>query len=200
MRRGVSDLITAQPDMKVVLEVADGCDALDAVASHAFDVLLLDIAMPRLNGMEVLRRLQIEEPLVRVVILSMYPEEQYAARLLESGAAAYVSKDAPPDELLRAIRVVAAGRRWTAAAPVVPPTEGPTLKRHHSLTPREHQVFMLVIRGRTVAEIAAELDLSSSTISNHLTQVREKLGVRTTVDVVRYAMQAGLTDLPILKG
>jgi DNA-binding NarL/FixJ family response regulator len=138
--------------------------------------------------MEVLRRVHEQEPALRVVVLSMYPAAQHAAQLRALGAAAYVSKNDPPEELIRAVRAVASGQRYERT----PAAEAEALPRHRTLSAREHQVFTLVAQGQTVGEIAAELDLSSSTISNHLASIREKLGVRTVADIVRYAMEAGL--------
>ena len=128
-------------------------------------------------------------PDAKVIILSMYPEEQHAALMLSAGAAAYVSKARPPEQLLLEIRRVAAGAAPTPLEEVEPPRQP-----HHFLSAREHQVFMLLVEGHSVAEIAAQLNIVSSTVSNHINGIRDKLSVRTVADIVSYAHRAGLVD------
>jgi DNA-binding NarL/FixJ family response regulator len=193
-RQGLERLIGEQPDMRVVREVADGRQALQAADECDVDVLILDLSLPRVNGLEVLRRLRTAHPGVRVLVLSMYPADHYEARALEQGAAAYLSKDEPPTELLRAVRAVAAGDPWRTA--IAGRTAPQTKPPHMTLTAREHQVFTLLFQGETVTSIAAELDLSASTVSNHVSRIRDKLCVRSIAGVVRYAVEAGLTGSP----
>ncbi len=193
VRHGLLRLLEQQRDMRVVREVIDGRQALRAVEEHEPDVLVLDLSLPKVNGMEVTRRVSASHPAVRVVVLSMYAADQYEERLREIGAAAYVSKDAPPEDLLRAIRAVASGGQSTSE-PVTKGAAEDTAARppHKTLSAREYQVFTLLFQGRTVTEIAAELDLTSSTVSNHVAKIREKLQVRSIGEIVRYAYEVGL--------
>src|SRR5262249_22219194 len=161
VRQGLRELIERQPDMRVVGEADDGHQVVNAEGRASWDVLLLDLSLPLLSGVEVVRRLRAERPAPHIVILSMYPEDQYAQRMLDEGASAYLSKSLPPEEVIKALRVVAAGETYARprrgrAAEAPAPGEAP----HKSLSAREHQIFMRIFQGRTVTEIAAELDLS----------------------------------------
>lgn len=187
VRRGLRTLIEARHDMTVVGEAGDGLKLLNAERKETWDVLVLDLSLPRVGGMEALRRLRAECPGLCVVILSMYPEAQYAPRLLAAGAAAYLSKDLPPEEVVRVVGQVARGA-YRAPAREAAASEVP----HARLSPREYQVFALLCEGKSVNEIAAELDLAATTVSNHLAKVKEKLGARSIVDILCYAQRAGL--------
>ena len=153
---------------------------------------MLDLSLPKVTGMEVTRRVHASQPAVRVVVLSMYAADQYEDRLRELGAAAYVSKDAPPEDLLRTLRAVASGRELRLSEPATKsgPEGAAARAPHKTLTAREHQVFTLLFQGQAVTEIAAELNLSSSTVSNHVAKIREKLGARSIGEIVRYAYEA----------
>jgi two-component system, NarL family, invasion response regulator UvrY len=190
--RGLRSLLAECEDMTLVGTAVSGRGVLDSLgaAGPAWDVLLLDLSLPRVGGNEVLRRVRAARPDARVIIPSMYPEEHHGALLRAAGAAAYVSKARPPEELLGEIRRVAADD-----APAPPePSAAVTKPPHHHLSAREHQIFVLLIEGNSVAEIAAQLDIVSSTVSNHISGIREKLGVRTVADIVSYAHRAGLVD------
>ncbi len=191
VRQGVRRTIEEQPDMTVVGEASDGWQVLNAADRASWDVLVLDLSLPTISGIEVLRRLHAELPLLRVLVLSMYAEEQYAGRLLAEGAAGYVSKDEPPSAVLAAIRTVAAGRAWFSPEVLNALQHGRTEQAHERLSAREYQVFTLLVAGRSVSEIASELNVSGSTISNHVTKIREKLGARTVGEIIRYAHKAG---------
>lgn len=197
VRHGLRQLIEGQPGMRVVGEAADGRQVLLAEGKETWDILILDLSLPRVNGIEVLRRLHAERPELRVMVLSMYPEDQYALRLLREGAVAYLSKDRAADELVQALHEVARGGRYISRGLSA---RTPTEERdggkpaHASLSAREYQVFTLLFQGRTVSEIAAELNLSVSTVSNHVGRVKEKLGARSVGDIVSYAHRAGLVD------
>ncbi|APR87883.1 DNA-binding response regulator, LuxR family protein [Minicystis rosea] len=194
VRRGIRQVLSDAGDIEVVGEAADGRATLKALEAPDFDVLVLDLSLPKVNGPEVLRRQREQAPGLRVVILSMYPEEQYALRLLRDGAAAYIAKDRPVEELIAAVRAAAAGRTYvTPGAARLAETKASGGAPHEALSPREHQVFMLLFKGLAVADIAAELNLSSSTVSNHIATIKTKLGVRTVTQIVSYAHRAGLT-------
>lgn len=191
VRQGVRRTIEEQPDMSVVGEASDGWQVLNADDRGSWDVLVLDLSLPTLSGIEVLRRLHAELPRLRILVLSMYAEEQYAGRLLAEGAAGYVSKDEAPSVVLDAIRAVAAGRAWFSPEVLNGLQRHRTEQPHERLSAREYQVFTLLVAGRSVSEIAAELNVSGSTVSNHVTKIREKLGARTVGEIIRYAHQAG---------
>lgn len=196
---GLQKLLMECGDIDVVGTATDGRRALEGALGNKIEwnVLVLDLSLPRVGGMEVLHRVIQERPSARVVILTMYPEEQYALQLLHAGASAYVSKAAPPESFIEAIRTVAAGGRWTSDSVSrqlkigAPGVEKPP---HMALTSREHQIFSLLIEGNAVADIAAQLDVTSSTVSNHIAAIRNKLSVRTIADIVKYAHRVGLID------
>ena len=192
VRHGLRQLIETQPDMAVVGEASDGRQVLLAEGKQDWDILLLDLSLPRVNGIEVLRRLRGEQPSLRVVALSMYPEEQYADRLLGEGAVAYLSKEQSPQELLAVLRQVARGGGPARRAAAQPARAEGAAAPHEALSAREYQIFTLILQNRRVTEIAAELDLSVSTVSNHLTHVKEKLGVRSVGEIISYGHRVGL--------
>lgn len=177
------------PDLTIVGEAHDGHATLHALENTEADVLLLDLSLPTLNGTEVLRRLKDQPRRPAVVVLSMYAQEQFEAQVIQAGAVSYVSKQAGPEVLVRAIRAAANGA--TAASETTPPPPGP-VQPHHTLSAREYQVFTLLFEGRSVTDIAAELNLGQSTVSGYLANVRRKLNCRTVSEVVSYAHRVGL--------
>lgn len=196
---GLRRLLAESGDIAVVGAAADGREALKLAldGGPAWDVLLLDLSLPKVGGMEVLRRVRAARPDARVIVLSMYPEDQYAVQLRRAGAAAYVSKTMPPESLLDAIRTVALRGAWSTPAVErrlgdAPP--GADAPPHRSLSSREIQVFNLIIEGQSVTDIAAQLDLHASTVSNHLRAIKTKLDAHSVADIVRYAHHAGLID------
>ncbi|MFO0555426.1 MAG: response regulator transcription factor [Polyangiaceae bacterium] len=195
VRHGVIELLRATDGLEVVGEADDGLRLMKAEALSRANVLVLDLSLPRLSGTEVLRRLHTERPELAVVVLSSHPEDQFAYRALLDGAAFYVSKERPPSELVEAIRSAAAGKRASPERPGAL-SGRPIRAGHEKLSRREHQVLLLLVSGRSVAEIAAELDLQSCTVSNHLARVREKLGVQTVPDLVKYAYASGMITSP----
>ncbi|HVV88284.1 MAG TPA: response regulator transcription factor [Kofleriaceae bacterium] len=194
VRLGLRQLLDREPDVSVVGEADDGRRVLLAEGKDDWDVLVLDVSLPKVGGIEVLRRLRAEHPRLKVVMLSMYPEDQYAERMVAQGAAAYLSKDRAPEEVLSAIRAVHAGRAWSGAAiPLYLDDEAADGRPAHTrLTAREYQVFTLLFQGSTVTEIAAELDLRASTVSNHVARIKEKLNAHSIAEIVGYAHRAGL--------
>lgn len=184
VRSGLRQAIEQHADMRVIGEVGDGWDVLNG--PQDWDVLVLDISLPRLSGIEVLRRLKQTRPASRVLILSMYAEDQFAQRLVEEGATAYLQKSVRSDDVVATIRSIMAG----GAQPRIAKKENNKL--HSRLSAREHQVFILLLQGRSQIEIAAELDVSGSTINNHVARIKEKLGVRSVPEIISYAHRVGL--------
>lgn len=192
VRSGVRHLLEEVGDFEVIGEASTGREVLDA-SLLACRVLVLDLSLPVVSGLEVLRRVRAKYPELAIVVLSMHPSDQFAGRALAAGAIAYVSKERPPSELIATLRAAAEGR---ALAPA--PAAAPSGLPHETLTKREHQVFMLLLEGRAVADIAAEFDVHSCTVSNHLTRIRNKLGVTTNAEIMRYAVSAGIVHAPPL--
>lgn len=196
---GLRRLLAETADITVVGAASDGREALRLALNSAigWDLLVLDLSLPRVGGIEVLRRVREARPDARVLVLSMYPEDQYAVQLLRLGASAYVSKAMPPETLVDAIREVAVRGTWSSAATARRLTDAPAGAEalpHRSLSSRELQVFNLIIEGQSVTDIAAQLDLHSSTVSNHLRAIKTKLDAHSVADIVRYAHHTGLID------
>jgi DNA-binding NarL/FixJ family response regulator len=196
VRRGVVQILDEAPDMIAAGQASSGREALRMVQEECYDVLLLDIAMPEGSGLEVLHQLQTLKPDLRILILSMYPERQYAVRALKAGAAGYLTKDGAPDELVAAIRKVAQGGKYItqalaeelAAGLVGEAREAPA----ESLSNREYQVMRLLASGKTATEIADELSISVKTVSTYRARILDKLGLRNTAEIIRYAFEHDL--------
>lgn len=191
VRVGLRHVLTELGGFEVVGEAENGRQVLNADELADCDVLVLDLSLPVVSGTEVLRRVRERYPDLAVIVHSMHPEGQFRRRAIEAGAIAYVPKDAPPADLVEAVRIASVHPHRVQGAPQSDGSGGPP---HASLSRREHQVFMLLVAGRVVADIAAELDLHSSTVSNHLARIRTKLGVSTVADMVRYAYASGLVE------
>jgi DNA-binding NarL/FixJ family response regulator len=199
---GMRRLFETSGDITVVGEARDGRAVLNALETAEWDVLVLDLSLPIVSGLEVLRRVRAARPDLPVVVLSMYPEKDFGPRVLAEGAAAYVSKERPLADVESAIRAAVKSQRDGTASPLPHPPYGvsthpqtPTGGQglpHESLSAREYQVFMLLIEGRSNVEMAAELDLVASTVSNHLAKVKQKLGAKTVAEIVAYAHRIGL--------
>lgn len=177
-----------------VLEAADGREALSLARSRAFDLIVLDLNLPELGGLELLKRLLLVQA-APVLVLSMHAEPLYVSRALEAGARGYVSKNASPDELLTAVRRVASGSTYVEselaqALAFQPEPIAPSLDR---LSGRDLEILRLLAAGRSLSEIADALGLGYKTVANTCTQIKAKLGVARTADLVRLALQAGLS-------
>ncbi len=199
VRKGVLQILAEDPEVLRADEAASGREALRAIQEKEYDVLLLDIAMPEGGGLEVLEELRKRDRSPHVLILSMYSENQYALRALKSGADGYLTKDSLPAELLAAIHRVAAGRKYVSQElaeelALELAGSGPADAPHKHLSGREYQVMCLLATGKAVAQIAAELGLSVSTVSTYRGRILEKLGVKNTAGVIRYAIQHGLVE------
>lgn len=196
VRRGVLQILAEAPDMIVAEEASTGHDALRSAQKNDYDVILLDISMPDINGLEVLKQLRVFKPEQKVLILSMYPESQYAVRALKAGASGYLTKESAPDELVAAVRKVSRGDRYITLslaeelAAQLGGEERETLSE--DLSDREYQVMRLLALGKTVTEVAEELSLSTKTISTYRVRVLQKLGLRNTAEIIRYAVERGL--------
>jgi DNA-binding NarL/FixJ family response regulator len=198
VRSGLRALIEAFPGVKVVAEAADGNAALELVARERPDVVLMDVTMPELNGLEATTRVIRKFPEVRVLVLSMHAEEEYVGLALRAGAAGYLLKDASASELELAIRSVARGDTYLTPAAtkgVVADylqrgAEPPTPRER--LTSRQREILQLIADGHTTKEIARRLGLSVKTVEAHRTQLMERLGIHDIAGLVRWAIRAGL--------
>lgn len=198
VREGLKRIVAACEDMRVVGEARDGEEALATSRATPADVLLLDLSMPGPGFLETLRRLRVECPGLRVLVLSVHPEEDYAARALKAGASGYLTKDHSPEELADAIRCVHEGGRYLS------PAVGERLKYlldadegrppHTTLSEREFQVFRLLASGKSIKEIGATLGLSPKTVSTYRTRLFEKLRVGNDAELTRLAMHHGILD------
>jgi DNA-binding NarL/FixJ family response regulator len=198
VRAGFAQFIADQGDMKVTGEASTGDEVIALIRRDQFDVVLLDISMPHKNGIDCLRVIRQINPTLPVLMLSGYPEEHYAVNMLRSGASGYISKNAPPEELMRAIRIVARGKRYlseTAADLVSAELAHPTDKKlHETLSEREFQIFRKLAAGQSPTEIAEELHLSVKTVSTYRARVLEKMHLKTNADLTYYAIKNSLLD------
>ena len=189
VRDGLKRILAATTDLQVAGEAASGDEALALVKSNDYDVVMLDMSMPGLAGIDLIKRLKLEKPKLKILVLSMHGESQYAARVLKSGAAGYLSKDSASEVLLGALRKIAAGGVHigeAAAASLLQASERPP---HETLSDREFEVMRLLVEGLGPTEIGERLHLSVKTVSTHKTRILEKLNLGSTAELVRYALE-----------
>jgi len=198
VREGLKQVLADAPDVCVVAEATSGPEVLDQVqtqgGAQGLDLVLLDIALPGLDGLEVLQLLRREYPALPVLMLSTYPESQYAVRCIKLGAGGYLNKSADPDDMLAAVRKVAAGGRYVtpATAEALAAAVGAVSKTGaglEALSYREHQVFRLLVSGHSVSEIGAQLKLAPNTVSTYRARILEKTGVKNDVELALLAQQ-----------
>jgi DNA-binding NarL/FixJ family response regulator len=196
VRAGIKQILADTPDMIAADEAGNGQEVLQLIGKKEYDVILLDISMPGRSGLEILKDLKTEKPKIPVLILSIYPEEQYAIRALRAGAAGYLTKSSAPNELVAAIRKISGGGRYITAdlaeklAAYLTMDLGKPL--HEKLSDREYQVMLQIAAGKTVTEIAGDLCLSVKTISTYRTHILEKMCLKNNSEIARYAMQNNL--------
>lgn len=200
VRESLVSVLNASGVCQVVAEAADGVTAVEKALELHPDVAIIDISMPRLSGVEVVRRLHVELPATRLLVLTMHEEEEYVLHVVRAGASGYLPKDSATSELILAVRNLHAGRGHfgpnavrVLAEQVHSPKPEPE-DPYGGLTTREREVFHLMIEGQSSKEIARTLAISTKTVENHRAHVLEKLKARNTADVVRYAMRKGLLD------
>ncbi len=193
VRQGIKQILADAGDIALAGEAGNGPDALALVRAGGIDVVLMDIAMPQRDGLEALKQLRAEFPRLPVLMLSTYPDRQYAVRSLKLGAAGYLNKSADSEQMIEAIRRVAQGRLFVTphvaellAGAVGGHGEQPL---HERLSHREYQVFRLLSQGASVGEIAQQLSLSSNTVSTYRARILEKTGVRNDVELALYAVR-----------
>ena len=200
VRESLVGLLQSEGDVQVVAQASDGLETVEKALATRPDVVVTDISMPRLNGIEVVRRLREALPETRVLVLTMHQEDEYVLQAVRVGAAGYMVKDSAASELLTAVRALHAGRGYfgpqaaKALAEQLQHPERDLGDPYGQLTTREREVFHLLAEGLTTKEIARQLGISTKTAENHRARVLAKLGVRNTAELVRYALRKGLLD------
>ena len=199
VRRGVRQILADAGDIEVVGEAKDYGELSNLLREQACDVLVVDISMPGKNGIEVLKAVRERLPKIQVLILSMFPEDQYAVRALKAGAAGYVSKEAAPEKLVDAIRLAARGKKYItpevaqALASQLTAGEAPE-NPHEALSDREYETLRLIASGKKLSEIAEAMSLSPKTVSVYRARLLEKMKLRTNAELTHYAVKHGLVE------
>ncbi|MBL8388264.1 MAG: response regulator transcription factor [Hydrogenophaga sp.] len=197
VREGLKQVLADAPDVQVVAEAQTGLEVLQQVSDlrgrEGLDLVLLDIALPGMDGLDVLQTLKREHPKLPVLMLSTYPEKQYAVRCIKLGASGYLNKSADPDDMLAAVRKVAAGGVYltptTAEALAAAVGQRSAQAGPEALSHREHQVYRLLTQGLTVSEIGAQLGLAPNTVSTYRVRILEKTGTKNDVELALYAQR-----------
>jgi two-component system invasion response regulator UvrY len=198
VRRGIRQILAETPDILVAGEAAIGADVLRMVREERWDVVVLDINLPGANGLEILAEIQRDQPLLPVLILTVYSEEQYAVRAVRAGAAGFLTKESAPEKLIDAVRKVASGGRYVSPE-LAERLATFVANKHHSaphekLSNREFEILKLIASGKTVGEIAKELSLSVKTVSTHRTRILAKMEAKTNAELTHYAVKNGLVE------
>jgi DNA-binding NarL/FixJ family response regulator len=198
VRAGLKEILADTGDVTVEGEAGTGQEVLARIREQDFDVLVLDMSMPGRSGVELIKLIKKEQPKLRILILSMHSETQYAVRALKAGASGYLTKDGAAEQLVAAIRRIAAGGAFVSpeaaerlALDFGRPADAPP---HTLLSDREYQVFQAIVSGKSLTAIAGELTVSVKTVSTHKTRIMEKMGISNQVDLVRYAIRHKLVD------
>ena len=198
VREGLKQLLGGGDGLEVVGEAQDGFEVMARVRELEFDLLLLDMSMPGKSGIELIKQVHAERPKLRILVLSMHEEHQYAVRAIRAGAAGYLTKESAPRQLVDAIRKVAGGGAFISSAVAeqlalgaMPDARGPP---HAALSDREFQVFRMLAEGKAVSDIAERLNLSVKTVSTHKANILQKMGMSTAGDLIRYAIANRLVE------
>jgi len=198
VREGLRRILEGQEGIEVAGEAVNGHEVMDRVRAGGFELLLLDLSMPGKSGIELIKQVRDEAPRLRILVLTMHEEDQYAVRAIRAGAQGYLTKESAPSQLVLAIRKVAEGRPWISAnvaeqlaLDAMP--GGDDDEPHKHLSDREFEVFQLLVGGRSVSEIAAQLHLSVKTVSTHKTRILQKMSAQSVADLVRYAIRHHLS-------
>ncbi len=198
VREGLKQLLTGADGLEIVGEARDGFEVMTAVRDLDFDLLLLDMSMPPLPGIELIKQVRAEKPRLRILVLTMHGERQYAIRAIRAGAAGYLTKESASRQLVEAIRKVAAGGAFISAEVAeqlalgaMPDAKGAL---HESLSDREFQIFRMIAEGKSVSYIAERLNLSVKTVSTHKANIMQKMNMATSGELIRYAISHRLVE------
>ncbi len=192
VREGLKQIISETPDMSIADEAIDGHEVLNKALRNDYDVVVLDITMPGINGLDVLKQIKAQKPKLPILVLSVHPEEQYAVRVLRAGASGYLTKESAPDELIAAIRKAYDGGKYVSSSRAEKLAFDLEVERekplHETLSDREYQVMINIAQGKKVKDIAEELFLSEKTISTYRSRILEKMRMEKNEELVRYAI------------
>jgi len=194
-RRGLKHALDDTGDITVVAEVSNGDELLTRAKEDKFDIVLLDIAMPGKSGLDLLKQLKTEHPALSVLVLSVYPEEQYAVRFIKAGASGYLTKESASEQLAQAIRKIANGGKFASQQIVEKlafESSDPDRPPHEKLSDREYQVFCMIAAGKPLTEIGEDLSLSVKTISTHRSRILEKMRMTKNAELIHYAIKTNL--------
>jgi DNA-binding NarL/FixJ family response regulator len=195
VRRGVKEILSEEPDIQIV-ETADAHEASRLIKDTSLNLVVLDLDLPGKHGLDLLKEIKSTRPKLPVLIMSVYPEEQFAIRVLKAGASGFISKESAPEDLVKAIRGILRGGKHVservAEFLLSELKSGPISFAHQKLSDREFQILSRLGRGQTVSSIAKDLSLSVPTVSTYRTRILTKLGMKTTAELVRYAILNGL--------
>lgn len=192
VRRGLKEILREELDLTIT-ETASARDALGLIKQQPFDLVVLDLDLPGMNGLDLLKEIKREQKRLQVLVLSVYPEDQFAVRVLKAGASGFISKDAAPDQLVNAVKKILGGRKHiserVADLLLQRFDEKEDTHLHEKLSDREFQILCMLGEGKTVKQIAQELSLSAPTVSTYRARILDKMNMRTTAELVRYAIE-----------
>ena len=198
LREGLKQVLQAQGDFEIVAEAQDGHEVMKRVRENEFDVLVLDMSMPGKSGVELIKQAKAEKPRLRILVLTMHEEHQYAVRAIRAGASGYLTKEGASSQLVSAIRKVAGGGAYISAEVAeqlalnaMPGAQG---QPHEALSDREFQVLRMIAEGKSISDIAERLNLSVKTVSTHKANLMQKMGMETAGDIIRYAIAHRLVE------
>ncbi len=196
VRQGLKNVLEACPDIKVTGEAGQGSELLEKVIHNDYDVILLDISLPGRNGLDLLKEIKSINQSIAVLMLSIYPEEHYALRTLKLGASGYLMKSIAPDELITAVKRVAQGKKYITStlAETLAFNINNEKPLYKTLSNREIEIMCLLAEGKSPSEIAEKLSLSVKTISTYRKRILIKMNIKTTSEIIRYAIKAGLVE------
>ena len=198
VRAGLKEILAGTGDITVAAEATNGQEVMARIRGQDYDVAVLDMSMPGRSGIELIKQVKDEKPKLRVLVLTMHSEEQYAVRALKAGASGYLTKDSAAEQLVAAIRKIAAGGAYvspeTAERLVLDASPRAEAAPHTLLSDREFQVLQLIAGGQSVSEIARRLALSVKTVSTHKTRILQKMGLANQAELIRYALEHKLLD------
>jgi len=197
VRRGLKQILESEPGLTVVYEASNGNEAIEYARSQSVDVVVMDITMPGKSGLEALKEIKRLKPRLPVLVLSMHPRDQYAVRVLKAGAAGYITKESAPDDLVVAIKRTVRGGRYisTEVAELLAAHIGRDNpdEPHAALSDRELEVFLSIGQGKSLTEIASDLNISIKTVSTYRSRILEKTSLSSNAQITRYCLQYGLT-------
>ena len=195
VRRGLAEIVNEALDLQVAAEASDGEELIGLLRDGQGDLVVMDLKMPGLHGLDLVKQLRSEFPTLPILVLSMHPEDQFAVRVLRAGATGYLTKNSAPNDLVTAIRRVAQGRRYvspTLAETLLAAMEADTEAPHEALSDREYQVMQLLAAGKLIQEISDELALSPKTVGTYRLRLLQKMNMRSNAELTRYALEHNL--------